>query len=138
MDSPDMQRISLYLPKKLIERADRTKEECGFASRNDFFARAVDNFIADQLLSDEEISSALNEKLSRAVHALSEDNSKAISKGLFRYAVQLEIVVQILSKLSDFDESEIDDMRRKAINNVRRIRGKISLEEIMRGYYNEK
>ncbi|MBQ6570280.1 MAG: hypothetical protein IJL87_08475 [Clostridia bacterium] len=138
MDSPDMQRISLYLPKKLIERADRTKEECGFASRNDFFARAVDNFIADQLLSDEEISSALNEKLSRAVHALSEDNSKAISKGLFRYAVQLEIVVQILSQLSDFDDSEIDDMRRKAINNVRRTRGKISLEEIMRGYYNEK
>lgn len=26
MDSPDMQRVSLYLPRKLVQEADRTKE----------------------------------------------------------------------------------------------------------------
>ena len=137
MDSPNMQRVSLYLPKKLVQEADRMKEKCGFTSRNEFYAKAVESFIAEQLLEDDVINRALTDKLARAVHALSEDNAKAISKGLFRYAVQLEMVIRMCARVSDFDEDEIKDIRREAVNNVRRTRGKIPLEEIMRGYYNE-
>ena len=137
MDSPDMQRVSLYLPKKLVQEADRMKETCGFSSRNEFYAKAVESFIAEQLLEDDVINSALTDKLARAVHALSEENAKAISKGLFRYAVQLEILIRMFAQVSDFSDDELKNMRREAVNNVRRTRGKIPLEEIMRGYYNE-
>lgn len=58
MDSPDMQRVSLYLPRKLVQEADRTKEKCGFSSRNEFYAKAVESFIAEQLLEDDVINSA--------------------------------------------------------------------------------
>ena len=137
MDSPDMQRVSLYLPKKLVQEADRIKKECGYASRNDFFAKAVENYIAEQLLSDDVNNRALTDKLARAVHALSEDNARAISKGLFRYAVQLEMLMRMIAQVSEFDDDELNDMRCEAVNNVRRTRGKIPLEEIMKGYYNE-
>ena len=138
MDSPDMQRVSLYLPKKLVQEADRTKEKCGFSSRNEFYAKAVECFIAEQLLSDDVTNRALTDKLARAVHELSEDSARAISKGLFRYAVQLEMVIRMFARVSDFDEDEIQNMHREAVNNVRRTRGKVRLEEIMKGYYNEK
>ena len=138
MDSPDLQRVSLYLPKKLIQEADRMKETYGFSSRNEFFARAVEGFIADRLLSDSVVGDAISEKLAKAVHALSEDNARAISKGLFRYAVQLEMVIRMFARVSDFDEDEIKDIHHEAVNNVRRTRGKVRLEEIMKGYYNEK
>ena len=137
MDSPDMQRVSLYLPRKLVQEADRMKETCGFASRNEFYAKAVESFIAEQILSDDVANRALTDKLARAVHELSEDNAKAISKGLFRYAVQLEILMRMFAQVSEFSDDELKDMRREAVNNVRRTRGKIPLEEIMRGYYNE-
>ncbi|MBR7082117.1 MAG: hypothetical protein IKI49_05390, partial [Oscillospiraceae bacterium] len=64
--------------------------------------------------------------------------ARAISKGLFRYAVQLEMVIRMFARVSDFDEDEIEDMHREAVNNVRRTRGKVRMEEIMKGYYNEK
>lgn len=137
MDSPDMQRVSLYLPKKLIQEADRTKEKCGFSSRNDFFVKAVESFIAEQLLENNVTNRVLTDKLAQAVHELSEDNAKAISKGLFRYAVQLEILMRMFAQVSEFSDDELKEMRREAVNNVRRTRGKIPLEEIMRGYYNE-
>ena len=137
MDSPDMQRVSLYLPRKLVQEADRTKEKCGFSSRNAFYAKAVESFIAEQLLEDDVINSALTDKLAWAVHALSEDNARAISKGLFRYAVQLEILMRMFAQVSEFSGDELKEMRREAVNNVRRTRGKIPLEELMRGYYNE-
>ena len=79
MDSPNMKRISLYLDKKLIKKADEAKNKLGYTSRNEFFSAMIENYIANEMLKDN--SSILSEKLSKAVAELSEDNAKAISKG---------------------------------------------------------
>ncbi|MCI9553620.1 MAG: hypothetical protein HFE94_08820 [Acutalibacter sp.] len=55
---------------------------------------------------------------------MSEDNAKAISKGLFRYSVQLEMVMRVLAELSGYIPEQVADMRREAINNMRRTRGR--------------
>ena len=109
-------------------------KELGFKSRNELYTAAVERFLADELLQGN--ASALSEKLARAVAELSEDNAKAISKGLFRYAVQLEMVMRMIATLSDIREEEVEDMRREAINNVRRTRGKVNLTDIISGHYN--
>ena len=134
MDSEKMQRISLYLDRGLVKRADRFVKEQGFSSRNELFARAVESLMADSDLQDNDI---LGDKLAEAVLRLSEDNAKAISKGLFRYAVQLEMVMRVLAELSEYTPEQVQEMRREAINNVRRTRGKVSLEDILAGYYND-
>ena len=38
---------------------------------------------------------------------------------------------------SDHTDDELDEMRREAINNVRRTRGKIKLDDIAKGWYNK-
>ena len=134
MDSEKMQRISLYLDKGLVKRADRFAKEQGFSSRNELFSRAVENLMADNALQDNDI---LGDKLAAAVLKLSEDNAKTISKGLFRYAVQLEIVMRVLAELSEYTPEQVEEMRREAINNVRRTRGKVKLEDILAGYYDD-
>ena len=134
MDSEKMQRISLYLDRGLVKRADRFVKEQGFSSRNELFARAVESLMADTDLQDNDI---LGDKLAGAVLKLSEDNAKAISKGLFRYAVQLEMVMRVLTELSEYTPEQVEEMRRESINHVRRTRGKVSLEDILAGYYND-
>lgn len=135
MNSENKQRISLYLDKDTVKKADKMMKEHGYRSRNEFYTAAVESFIADELLQEND--SALSEKLTRAVAELSENNAKAISKGLFRYAVQLEMVIRMIATLSDISVEEVEDMRREAINNVRRTRGKVNLKDIITGYYNE-
>ena len=92
MDSENKQRISLYLDRDTVKKADKMMKEYGFKSRKEVYTAAVESFIADELLSKND--SALSEKLARAVAELSENNAKAISKGLFRYAVQLEMMMR--------------------------------------------
>ena len=135
MDSEKKQRISLYLDRNTVKKADKMMKEYGFKSRNEFYTAAVESFIADELLQEND--SALSEKLAKAVAELSENNAKEISKGLFRYAVQLEMVMRMIATLSDISYGEVEDMRREAINNVRRTRGKVNLKDIISGYYNE-
>lgn len=135
MDSKNMKRVGLYMDKNLVKRADDMVKKFHFKSRNEFFSMAVENFIADYLLKSNE--PILDEKLGRSIAKYSEKNARAISKGLFRYAVQLEMVMRIIAQLSNFSDDELETMRKEAINNVRRTRGQVRLDEILRGYFND-
>ena len=52
------------------------------------------------------------------------------------YAVQLEMMMRVIAKTNHFTDKALEDMRREAVNNVRRTRGKIKLEDIANGWYN--
>ena len=118
MDSEDKQRVSLYIDKETVKTVDVFIKKHGYRSRNEFFETAAKNMIADSALKS------------------SDDIAKAISKGLFRYAVQLEMMMRVIAKTNHFTDEELEDMRREAVNNVRRTRGKIKLEDIANGWYN--
>ena len=134
MDSESMQRISLYLDRGLVKRADKFAKEQGFSSRNELFSRAVESLMTDNALQDNDF---LGEKLAGAVMKLSEEQRQSHLEGLFRYAVQLEMVMRVLAELSEYTPKQVEEMRREAINNVRRTRGKVKLEDILAGYYDD-
>ena len=135
-DSENKQRVSLYLDKKTMQVVDSFIKKNGLHSRNEFFEKAAENLIADEAIKAG--GDVMSEKLAKAIEAVSENNAKAISKGLFRYAVQLEMLMRVIAKTNYFTDDELEDMRREAINNVRRTRGKIELDDIAKGWYNEK
>ena len=135
-DSENKQRVSLYLDKKTMQVVDSYIKKNGLHSRNEFFEKAAENLIADEAIKAG--GDVMSEKLAKAIEAATENNAKAISKGLFRYAVQLEMMMRYIAQTHEFTEDELDEMRREAINNVRRTRGKIKLDDIAKGWYNDK
>ena len=134
-DSENKQRVSLYLDKKTMQMVDSLVKKNGLHSRNEFFEKAAENLIADEAIKAG--GDVMSEKLAKAIEAVSENNAKAISKGLFRYAVQLEMLMRVIAKTNHFTDDELEDMRREAINNVRRTRGRIKLDDITNGWYNK-
>ncbi|MCM1062726.1 MAG: hypothetical protein NC452_20965, partial [Eubacterium sp.] len=62
----------------------------------------------------------------------SEAGVTKISKGLFRYAVEVEMIIMILSELADIPRNVIEEYRKEAIKNVRRTRGKINLDDLIK------
>ena len=134
-DSENKQRVSLYLDKKTMQVVDSYIKKNGLHSRNEFFEKAAENLIADEAIKLG--GDVMSEKLAKAIEAVSENNAKAISKGLFRYAVQLEMMMRYIAQTHEFTDDELDEMRREAINNVRRTRGKIKLDDIAKGWYNK-
>lgn len=115
-----MQRISLYLDRKTVKTTDLFIKQHG-RSRNEFFTDAVENMVADSILKSE--NDLVSEKLAKTVTILSENNVKAISKGLFRYAVQLEMMGRVLAMNNLLEKDWLNDMRCEAINSVRRTHG---------------
>ena len=135
MDSESKQRISLYLDKDVIKNADVMMKKFGYRSRNEFFTKAVESFAADKILKENK--NELSERLAEAIAEASKNNAIAISKGLFRYAVQLEMVMRMLAEQFEYNPLDVKMMRQEAMNNVRRTRGKVRLDDIIAGHYNE-
>ena len=130
MDSEYKQRISLYLDKEEIVKMDNFIKQYGYRSRNDFVSFAVDNLIADKLLDEND--TVISEKLSKAIAQMSEAQTLQIAKSMFRYAVEMELIMRMFSEITDFTPSEIEDMRKDAIRNVRRTRGKVRLDDLFK------
>ena len=130
MDSEYKQRISLYLDKEIVVKMDSFIKQYGYHSRNDFVSSAVDSLIADKLLDEND--TVISEKLSKAIAEMSEAQTLQIAKSMFRYAVEMELIMRIFSEITDFTPSKIEEMRKEAIRNVRRTRGKVRLDDLFK------
>ena len=130
MESEDKQRISLYLDKETVLKMDEAIKKYDYRSRNDFVSFAVDNLIADKLLDEND--TVISEKLSKAIAEMSEKQTLQIAKSMFRYAVEMELIMLMFSEITDFTPSEIEEMRKEAIRNVRRTRGKVRLDDLFK------
>lgn len=130
MDSEYKQRISLYLDKEMVEKIDEAIKKYGYRSRNDLVSSAVDNLIADKLLGEND--TVISEKLSRAIAEMSEAQTLQIAKSMFRYAVEMELIMRMFSETLDFTPAELEEMRKEAIRNVRRTRGKVRLDDLFK------
>ncbi|RAQ30797.1 hypothetical protein DPQ25_00600 [Hydrogeniiclostridium mannosilyticum] len=110
MDSEYKQRISLYLDKETVEKIDEAIKKYGYRSRNDFVSSAVDNLIADKLLGEND--TVISEKLSRTIAETSETQTLQIAKNMFRYAVEMELIMRMFKVQIEKRIKELDNIIR--------------------------
>ncbi len=111
-------------------------KERGYRSRNEFYSAMINEMSAEEIINKQ--GDFLGEKFAKAMESYEEEIRKTLSKGLFRYAVHLEMIAKILADQYGYNEDEAEEIRREACRNVRRLRGKIPLEKILAGYYEER
>ena len=133
MKSAKKIRVSLSLDREMVETADRMMKERGYHSRNEFYSAMINEMSAEEIIDKQ--GDFLGEKFAKAMESYEEEIRKTLSKGLFRYAVHLEMIAKILADQYGYNEDEAEEIRREACRNVRRLRGKIPLEKILAGYY---
>lgn len=121
-------RTAFWIENELLARCDNCWKNFGFASRNEFVNRAIKSYVADQTLKHSD--GIFSEKLAAAIAKATDDGMVKISKGLFRYAVEQEMIMHMLAEVLNFTGDEIWHMRGEAIKNVQKTKGKISLEAI--------
>lgn len=129
-------RTAFWLEKELLERCDICWKSHGFPSRNEFVNRAIEHYITTQTLknADDELTG----RLASAIAKAADDGVTKISKGLFRYAVNQEIMMMLFAGQFRIETEDISFLRKLAIEDVKKTRGRISLEDIADFVHREK
>ena len=98
-------------------------------SRSELIEQALKLYLATRNLKTKR--DTLVPELAECIAKASDDGIVKISKGLFRYAVEVEMLIELLADSLDIDDEDLYEIRRQAVNNVRRTRGKIKLDDLI-------
>ena len=126
MSKNEKTKFTVYLDEDMLRKTDKAVLASGLKSRNEFIIKAIENYIAELTITQE--NPVLANKIAEVI---SQSNDVALAKiksALFRYAVYLDITVQLIADYLEVDEYTLDEYRRRACNNVRRTKGRISLD----------
>jgi len=121
-------KIGISLDGETLQLCDKYSAEKSI-SRSEFIASAIQNYISDLELGRQK--NIIAKELAGEIVKGSEAGVTKISKGLFRYAVEVEMIIMILSGLANVPRDIIEKYRKEAIRNVRRTRGKLNLDDLI-------
>lgn len=121
-------KIGISLDDETLALCDKYSAE-NSRSRSEFIAAAIQKYVSDLELGKQK--NIIAKELADEIVKGSEAGVTKISKGLFRYAVEVEMIIMILSGLANVPRDIIEKYRKEAIRNVRRTRGKLNLDDLI-------
>ncbi len=123
-----VKKTSISLDEETFQLCEKYAAE-NSRSRSEFIASAIQKYISDLELGKQK--NIIAKELADEIVKGSEAGVTKISKGLFRYAVEVEMIIMILSELANIPPEVMEEYRKEAIRNVRRTRGKINLDDLI-------
>ena len=123
-----VKKTSISLDEETFQLCEKYAAE-NSRSRSEFIATTIQKYISDLELGRQK--NIIAKELAAEIVKGSEAGVTKISKGLFRYAVEVEMIIMILSELADIPPEVMEEYRKEAIRNVRRTRGKINLDDLI-------
>ncbi len=121
-------KIGISLDDETLTLCDKYAAE-NSRSRSEFIALAIQKYVSDLELGRQK--NIIAKELADEIIKGSEAGVTKISKGLFRYAVEVEMIIMILSELTNIPPKIMEEYRKEAVRNVRRTRGKINLDDLI-------
>jgi len=128
MTMSDKVRTGIYISEDLLRECDEYLSK-NDGSRSELIESALRLYLATRKIKDK--SEVLVPELAECISAASDEGITKISKGLFRYAVEVEMLIALLAETFEVSKNHLKDVRREAVNNVRRTRGKINLDDLI-------
>jgi Arc/MetJ-type ribon-helix-helix transcriptional regulator len=121
-------RTGVYISSDLLDECDEYLSK-NRGSRSELIESALRLYLATRKIKDK--SEVLVPELAECISAASDEGITKISKGLFRYAVEVEMLIALLAETFEVSKNHLKDVRREAVNNVRRTRGKVNLDDLI-------
>ena len=122
-------RKTIYIDETLVKRAELLGGLAGVNSFSAFVSKALEQYVS-QIVLDQHAEVLTKEMREAIAYALNPINIR-LSKSLYRYAVQLDMLSQFVGYQNEFNWREIEAVRREAQENVAKMRGQVDVGRII-------
>lgn len=123
-------RTAVWLYPETIEGMDSLLEKDNCKSRSEFIDKAL-NFYMGYLLS-EDTTGYLSKILISAIQGILKETENRNANNLFRLSVEMSMMMNILAAGLEINDEELRSLRGRCVQQVRKTRGKISMEEAIK------
>lgn len=98
-------------------------------SRNEFVGEAI-RFYSDHIIS-QEVTDFLAPALVSALRATIQGSENRISRLMFKLTVELSMMMNVLAAGLEIDASQLDDLRWRCVQEVKKTNGGISFKDTL-------
>ena len=124
-------RTGISISEGLLNECDKYAAEGNAESRSELIETALKFYLATREI--EAKTDVLVPELAESIAAASDHGITKISKGLFRYAVEVDMLIRLLADTLEYDEGDLRELRYKAIEDVRKMKGKVNIDALIAG-----
>lgn len=121
------QRTTVWINTDLFSHLDELTEKANCKNRSEFIEEAI--LFYNGYLDSKEKNTFLPVSISSAMNGIVRLSEDRISSLLFKNAVELDMMMNILAATAEIDDETLKKLRRKCIQQVKSTRGKISFDE---------
>ena len=123
-------RKTVLLDKDLILRCEQLYENAGVKNFSQFVKLALNQY-ADVLVTDN-YQDLLGKQVSREIAKQLKPINSRLSKSLYRYAVELDMICQLIGyAFSEYNQKDFEYIRREANVRVARNKGYINVTALL-------
>ena len=126
----DSKRIGLYINQDLLKVCDNAISRTNATSRSDFISNAIEFYIA--WLDSKKTTKILTPALESVIGSKILDTEDRIARVLFKQGVELAMLMHVVSATNDITESQLKELRRICVEEVKRNSGKYKFEDALR------
>ena len=126
----DSKRIGLYINQDLLKACDNAINRTNATSRSDFISNAIEFYIA--WLDSKNTTKVLTPALESVIGSKILDTEDRIARVLFKQGVELAMLMHVVAATNDITESQLKDLRKICVEEVRRNSGKYKFEDAFR------
>lgn len=126
----DSKRIGLYINQDLLKTCDNAISRTNATSRSDFISNAIEFYIA--WLDSKNTTKILTPALESVIGSKILDTEDRIARVLFKQGVELAMLMHVVSATNDITESQLKELRKICVEEVKRNSGKYKFEDAFR------
>ena len=130
MAEKDLKRkFALWIRPSLLEEVDSLYQKDNCASRSEFMEKALQFYIG--YLACSHAQDYLAHVIPATVKGIVDESSNRMGRLLFKMAVELAVIENILAAVCEVDQQELRRLRGQCVEEIKRTNGIISFEQAL-------
>ena len=134
VENEKKERIPVWLYPSTLEAIDKAMYQANCKSRSEFLENAAQMY-AGYISADSAIK-YLPAALVSALQATVQCSEDRIARLMFKETVELSMMMNVLAAGLEIDESQLDDLRWRCVQNVKKTNGSITFKDTLREHNN--
>lgn len=129
INQPEKRKFALWISKDTIDRAKQSYKDDNCSSASEFIEKAILFYLG--YLSSQENQDYLAQVIPSTVKSIMDESANRMGRLLFKMAVELAVIENILAAVCEVDRQELKRLRGQCVEEIKRTNGMISFEQAL-------